>query len=328
MQLKKSGFGLVILGVVTLLPLPVMGAEDAKQFPARPIRWIIPQAPGGAADTLSRIVGAQLDQQWGQALVIDNRAGANGIVGSEIVARSAPNGYTWLTVYAGNHATNPGVYKRLPYDPLKDFQAVGTLALVPYLVVTSNGLPIKGLQDLVQAAKQSPKKINYGAPTGSLNHLLAVMIQSMGHVEMTHVPYKSAGAALTDVVAGRIQVSFATTAAAGALAQAGKLRAIAISSKIRSPLYPDVPTIVESGFPTFKADVWFGVVVPAATPKPIVQRINEAVNALLAKKEMKDRYAVVGAEAYTTTSQEFENIIRGDIIRWGEVIRSAGVTAE
>lgn len=303
-------------------------ADVVKDYPNRPIRWVVPQAPGGAADTLSRIVGAQLGDQWGKSVVIDNRPGANGIIGSDIVSKSAPNGYTWLTVYTGNLATNPSVYKRLPYDSQKDFRAIATMAVVPYLVVVTNTLPAKSLKELMALAKQNPKQLNYGAPTGSLNHLIAVTIQSMARVEMTHVPYKSAGAALTDTMAGQIQVSFATTAAAGQLTRSGKLRGVAISSKARSPLYPDIPTILESGFPDFRANVWFGILVPAATPQPLIRSINNTINKLLTKKETIDRFSAAGADVYASTPEEFEKIIRDDIIRWGDVVRSAGVTAE
>jgi tripartite-type tricarboxylate transporter receptor subunit TctC len=303
-------------------------AGPVSDFPSRPIRWIVPQAPGGAADTLSRIIAAQLEGQWNKPLVIDNRAGANGIIGSDIVAKSSPNGYTWLTVYAGNHATNPSVYKRLPYDPLKDFQAVATLATVPYLIVVNGSVPAKDLRELMDLARRSPKQINYGAPTGSVNHLLAVMIQSMARVEMIHVPYKSAGAALIDVMAGRIQASVATTAAAGQLTRAGKVRAVAITSGARSALYPEIPTVAESGFRDFKASIWFGVVAPAGTPQPLVRHINSQINKLLGQKETVERFTASGADIAASSPEEFDRVIREDLRRWAEVVKSAGVTAE
>lgn len=328
MRPNKFILSIVFFGVTSLFSILSSAAEKSATFPLRPIRWVIPNGPGGAADTLSRIVGGQLEDHLGKNVVIDDRPGANGIIGSDIVAKSTPDGYTWLTVYSGNHATNPSVYKRLPYDPLKDFRAIGTLAVVPYFVVAANNVPVKGLQDLVQLAKQNPKQLQYGVPTGSLNHLLAVMIQKMANVEMSQVPYKSAGVALTDTLAGRIQISFATTAAAGQLVKTGRVRGLAISSNSRSPLYPDIPTIAESGFPSFKVDVWFGVVVPSAIPNAIVQRISEAINAVLLEKKTLDRFSAVSAEVYRTKPQEFEKIIREDIKRWGDVVRSAGITAK
>ena len=303
-------------------------AARAEEFPVKPVRWIVPQVPGGASDTLARVIGQKIGDQWGRQIVIDNRVGANGIIGTEIVAKSAADGYTWLVAYVGTHATNPALYRKLPYDTNKDLTAVATLGTLPFVLIVGNGLPAAGLQELIALAKQQPGKLNYGAPNGSVNHLLGVMVNAAAGVNMLFVPYRSPTDALTDTVGGRIQLAYSSAALAMPFVRAGKARVLAVSAARRSNALPEVPTIAESGVPGFDVNPWFGLFVRAGTAAPVVRKINSTVNNLLTQKDIIERFALVGAEPLINTPEQFAKIARDDIVKWAKVVKDAGVAVE
>ena len=300
--------------------------DSALDDPSRPIRWVVPQPPGGASDTMARVVGQKLAEQWERPIVIDNRPGANGIIGANVVAKSAPNGLTWLNAYVGNHATNASFYKNLPFDPAKDFAAVATLGVVPYVVVVNSSLPVANLQELIALAKKTPNQLIYGGPNGSVNHLLGVMLNSMAGIDMRYVPYKVTIDAVIDTVAGRIQVCYGSSVAVIPFIRSGKLRALAVTSAQRSKSLQAIPTIAESGYPDFDVAPWFGILVRAGTPTALIRKINADVNKLLMQKEVVDRFA--GAEPLITTPEQFAQIVRDDIVKWAKVIKDAGIRAE
>ena len=230
----------------------VTGAALAQAYPSRPIRFVVPQTPGGASDALARVTGLKLGDRWAQQFVIDNRGGAGGNIGTDTVAKSAPDGYTWLLAYVGTHAINAALYKKLPFDPDRDFAPVATLATLPFVVIVNNNLPVKNVQELIALAKTKPGGLSYGsAGSGSVNHLLGVMLNSLGGVNIVHVPYRGAAAALTDTMSGQVQMYYASMPSVVQHVRAGAVRAIAVTSAARSDALKDVPTIAESGFPGF-----------------------------------------------------------------------------
>jgi len=291
---------------------------------ARPIRWVVPQPPGSASDTMARVVAQKLSEQWGRAIIVDNRAGANGIIGASLVAKSAPDGLTWLNAYLGNHATNPALYKTLPYDHERDFATVCVLGVVPYVAVSS--LPVSGLQEFISLAKNNPGTLMYGGPTGSVNHLIGAMLNSAAGVNVRYIPYKLAIDAVIDSAAGRISIAYTSVTAAASYVRSNKLRALAITSARRTAVMPDVPTVAELGYPGFDVAPWFGILVRSGTPTAIIQKINTDVNRLLGMKEISDRFA--GAEPLITTSEQFGKILKDDTIKWGKMIKELGLNAE
>ena len=323
----------IVAGAATLLlalaSVPAIaqggpGATSAER--ARPIRWVVPQPPGTASDTMARTIAQRLSEQWARPIVIDNRTGANGIIGADAVAKSAPNGLTWLNAYVGNHATNPSLHKNLPFDAVKDFAAVAMLGVVPYVLVVNPALPVKNVKELVELARQKPGELTYGGPTGSMNQLMGVMLNTSTGVKMLFVPYKVMRDATLDTVAGRIHSCYSSAVVSVPLVKSGKLRALAMTSGRRSAMLPDVPTIAESGVPGFDVTPWFGILVRTGTPPATIKEINSAVNDLLGQKDVAEKFA--GAEPNPITPLEFEKIIREDMVRWGKVIKDAGVVAE
>ena len=257
----------------------VTDAALAQAYPSRPVRFVVPQTPGGASDALARVTGQKLGDRWAQQFVIDNRGGAGGNIGTDTVAKSAPDGYTWLLAYVGTHAINAALYKKLPFDPDRDFAPVATLATLPFVVIVNNNLPVKNVQELIALAKTKPGGLSYGsAGSGSVNHLLGVMLNSLGGVNIVHVPYRGAAAALTDTMSGQVQMYYASMPSVVQHVRAGAVRAIAVTSATRSDALKDVPTIAESGFPGFDVNPWFGILVPAGTPAAVIGKINGDVN--------------------------------------------------
>jgi tripartite-type tricarboxylate transporter receptor subunit TctC len=316
----------LLLGIASVASMAQGGPGTSATERARPIRWVVPQPPGTASDTMARTIAQKLSEQWSRPIVIDNRTGANGIIGADAVAKSAPNGLTWLNAYVGNHATNPALHKNLPFDAVKDFAAVAMLGVVPYVLVVNPGLPVKNVKDLIELARHKPGELTYGGPTGSMNQLMGVMLNASTGVKMLFVPYKVMRDATLDTVAGRIHSCYSSAVVSVPLVKSGKLRALATTSGRRTESLPDVPTIAESGFPGFDVTPWFGILVRAGTPPTTINEINSAVNSLLGQKDVADKFA--GAEPNPLTPQAFEKIIRDDMVRWGKVIKDAGVVAE
>ncbi|MCE2946933.1 MAG: Bug family tripartite tricarboxylate transporter substrate binding protein [bacterium] len=302
---------------------------SAQAWPARSIRLVVPQTPGGASDALARIIGQQLADAWGQQVLVDNRPGAGGNIGNDLVAKASPDGYTWLLGFVGTHAINPSLYKGLTWDPQKSFTPLATLASVPFVVAVHAPLPVKNVGDLVALARSKPGEVRFGsAGNGTVNHLLGPMLASAAKVQFTHVPYKGAAGAITDTLSGQVQFTFTSMPSVIGHLKAGSLRAIAVTSGRRAALLKDVPTVAESGFPGFDVTPWFGVLGPAGLPEAVVTRINGDINRLLASRETVDRFAAQGAEPLVTTPAQFGRIIAADVALWSRIVRETGATVD
>ena len=299
------------------------GGASAQTFPTKPVRIIVPQTPGGASDALARIVSQKLSERWGQPVVVENRPGAGGNIGMDAVAKSPGDGYTLLMSYVGTHAINGALYKKLPFDPEKDFTAVATLATLPFVIVVNPNLTAKTVPELVALAKQS--QVTYGsAGNGSVNHLLGEMFNSAAQVKLVHVPYKGAAPALQDLVGGQINAVFTSMPSVAQFIRAGTLRALAVTSAKRSEAFKDIPTIAESGYPGFDVNPWFGLFVPAGTPAALVRQLNADINAVIRQKDTAEKFAAQGAEVFESSPEQFAAALRSDIVKWEKIVRESG----
>ncbi len=318
---------LAIFAVVALAA--TAGAVQAQGFPAKPVRLVVPQAPGGASDALARIVGQKLSERWGQPVVVENRVGAGGNIGTESVAKSAADGYTLLMAYVGTHAINAALYKKLPFDPNRDFSTVATLATVPFVMVVNAAVAAKDVQELIALARTKPGGLTYAsAGNGSVNHLLGEMFNMATRVKMVHVPYKGAAPALTDLISGQVQISFTSMPSVIQHIRAGSLRALAVTSARRSDTLHDVPTLAESGLAGFDVNPWFGILGPAGMPAEIVKQINADIGAVLKMKDVQERFSGQGAEPYVTTPEQFNELARTDVAKWAVVVKESGATID
>ena len=297
----------------------------AQTYPNRPIRYIVGQAPGGSSDTLARIVTPRVADALGQQVVVDNRPGATGIIGAEVVARATPDGYTLLQV-STSLATNPAVHAKLPYDSARDFSPVLLLTQQPNLFLVHPSLPVKNMKELIAYAKAKPGQLNFASSgTGGSQHLAGELLKGMTGIEMTHIPYKGTPPALVDVLAGRVPVMSSTMPPALPHVKTGKVRAIAITSLKRSPAVPEVPTVAESGVPGFEAISWQGLVAPTGTPRPVIQRINAEFVKVLKQPDVIARLNEQGYETVASTSEWFSQYIQSEIVKWTKVIKAAGI---
>jgi tripartite-type tricarboxylate transporter receptor subunit TctC len=302
-------------------------AMAADTFPDKPVRLVVPQAPGGASDALARILSQALGQKWKQSVVVENRAGAGGNIGMEYVAKASPDGYTLLMSYEGSHAINPWVYQDLPFNVEKDFAPVATVATLPFVVVTSPKSGIKNLRDLVQAAKE--KRMTYGsAGNGSVNHLLGEMFNAAAGVKMVHVPYRGAAPAIQDLLGGQIDVVFTSLPSVKGYIDGGTLVPLAVTSAKRSPNAPSIPTIAENGYPSFDVNPWFGLFTASGVSADKIEMMNRDINALLATPDIQQKLAAQGAIAYATTPQEFGQLVKTALARWQEVVKASGARVE
>ena len=298
---------------------------SAQGYPSKQVRIIVPQAPGGASDALSRIIAAKLGEKWGQTVIVENRAGAGGNIGTAEAAKAPADGHTLLLGYIGTNAINPSLYHNLAWDPIRDFVPVATLAAVPFVVVVNPSLAVNTTQDLIASARAANGKLTYSsAGNGSVNHLLGEMFDSAAGVKMTHVPYKGAGPALADLIGGQVQVSFTSMPSVIGHIKGGKLRAIAVTSRARSDTLPELPTLAESGLPGFDVNPWFGLFAPAATPAAIVSQLNREINELLATADLRARFAGQGAVPLATSPAEFAALLKQDIEKWAKVVKDSG----
>ncbi len=295
----------------------------AQDFPLKPVKIVVPQTPGGASDALARIVAQKLNEKWQQPVVIENRAGAGGNVGMEFVAQSPADGYTLLMSYVGSHAINASLYKKLPFDPERDFAPVATLATLPFVLVTSQDAHFKTIQELTDLAKQKP--LTFGsAGNGSVNHLLGVMFNAAAGTKLEHIPYKGAAPAMQDLMSGQINMVFTSLPSVAGSIKSGTLRPIAVTSAQRSSSFPNIPTISEAGFKDFDVSPWFGLFAPAKTPSSIVKKLNHDIEEILKNKEIIEKFNAQGADPFITQPSEFANILRKDIIKWREVVKASG----
>ncbi len=315
------------IGLVILAALAVPLSAHAQAWPSRqPIRFVVPYPPGGASDVTARVLGVKLSESLGQAVVIENRPGANGIVALELVAKAAPDGYTILMANLGPNAINPGVYSKLPYDAIKDFTPITLTTINPLVVLVTPALPVKSMPDLIAYAKANPGKLSFAsAGNGAANHLAGEMINGLAGIKMLHVPYKGDAPGVPDVMAGTVSMMFPTLIAGMPHIKSGQLRAIAVTSAKRSPSLPDLPSVAETGLAGFDAVSWGGVMGPAGLPPEIVNRLNTEINRFLKQPDVAERLKSLGAEIVGTTPDEFASYLKAEIGKWGKVARDNNI---
>ena len=314
---------------LSLLGAAAVATAAETNYPARPVRFIVPFAPGGSTDTLARTLAVRLTDVLGQQVVVDNRSGGNGNIGTDIVAHAVPDGHTILLGYIANLGIGPSLYAKLPFDPLKDFAPITLLAVAPNILVAHPSVPVKSVKELVAYAKANPNKVNYAsAAVASLGHLAGELLNSSAGIQMQHVPYKGSGQAVIDLLAGQVQVMFSGMSSVMQHIKAGKLRPLAVTGAQRSPATPEVPTIAEAGYPGFEASAWYGVLAPAGTPKAIVLRLNSEILRALKIPEVKERLENVGFEIVGGTPEAFGAYMKSEIDKWARVVKTSGVRAE
>ena len=315
----------VIAGMALLASSALVCAQSAG-YPQRPIRIVVAYTPAGATDILARTVGQKFTETWGQPVIIDNRPGANGNIGTEYAAKATPDGYTLLMVTAGTHGINPGLYRKLGFDAVKDFAPVSLVAMVPNIFVVNNAVPAKDLKEFIAYAKANPGKLNYGSPgNGSTAHLSMELFKSMTGVQMLHIPYKGSAGVLADLIGGQIVAMMDNMPPYVPQVKAGKIRALAVSPARRSPAVPDVPTVAEAGVPGYDSGAWFGLVAPANTPKDIVNKLARETARVLKLPDVSARLSDLGAEPVGGTPEQFAVHIKAEIAKWAKVIKGANV---
>lgn len=308
--------------LATLLPSPA----PAQNYPNRPLRLIVPSPPGGSTDRIGRLIGSRLSEALGQQTVIDNRGGAGGIIGTDILAKAPADGYTLEVVYT-THTVNPSLHKKLPFDPINDFAPITLAVSAPLVLVVYPALPVRTVKDLIALAKLKP--LNYGsAGNGSGGHLSGEMLKMMTGIDATHVPYKGAGPAAAAAVAGQLQFQFAAQITTQGFIDSGRLRAIAVTSAKRAPSMPDIPTVAESGLPDFEVINWFGFLAPAKTPLAIVARLNGEIVKILSVPDVREKLTAEGTEIVGNTAQEFTAFLIRDIAKWAKVVKAAGMKVD
>ena len=313
--------------IMIALALSAMQAPAAT-FPTKPVRMIVPYAAGGGADIVGRLVAQRLGDGWGQTVMIDNRPGAGGNIGTEIVARAPADGYTLLVV-GPNHTVNISLYSKIGYDPVKDFAPISVVTSAPYLLLVNPSVGVNTVADLTALAKARPGKVLYAsAGNGTAGHLGMELIKTMAGIDIVHIPYKGSPPALTDLIAGQVSAAFDNVLSAAPHVKAGRLRAIAVSTAKRSTAVPEVPTVAESGLPGFEVAVWQGVLAPAGTPKPVVDALHAGIVAALARADMKERMAANGADIIGNSPAEFAAFIKTDIVKWAKVVKSSGARVD
>jgi tripartite-type tricarboxylate transporter receptor subunit TctC len=305
----------------------LVGPAMAEEFPAKLVKFVVPQTPGGATDVFARKMGQILSEKWGQPVVIENRAGAGGVVGTDVVAKSPPDGYTLLVTYAGSQAINASLYPKLPFDTIKDFQTVATIAVTPFILIVRPDLPAKNLAEFIALAKAKPGTLTYASSgNGSVNHLLGEMLKAETGINMLHVPYRGVAPAITDVMGGQVDSAFSSVPSVMQMIRGGNVRALAVSSAHRVAIAPEIPTIAESGIPGFDVNPWWVILAPAGTDMAIVRKINSDVASVLRTKEMIDFLATQGGEPLITSPEEFLAILQADVLKWAKVVKDANVT--
>lgn len=314
-----------ILALTALLAAGSCLAQAPASYPGRPIRLVVPFAPGGTADTIGRIIGEALTPRLGQAVIIDNRSGANMVIGCEIVAQATPDGHTLIIVAAG-FSVNPSLRKKLPYDSLRDFAPVGLVGSGPYLLAVHPSVPAKTVKEFIAWAKARPGKVVYASTgVGSPPHLAAALLSSMAGLDIVHVPYKGGGQVMPDLLAGRIPMFFGSISTLLTHIRAGRLTSIAMTTPKRSPAMPEVPTFDESGLKGYDVTGWYGILAPAATPRPVVNRVNAVLHQTQASPETQKELTTRGIDPTPTSPEEFGALIKREIPKWAKVMKAAGI---
>ena len=296
----------------------------ADPYPAKAIRFIVPFPPGGATDVVTRVVAQKLNDTWKkQVVVVDNRGGAGGVLGSEVAARGAPDGYTLVMGTTGTHAINASLYAKPSYDPVRDFVAITPAALLPNMIVAHPSVPVRNIRELIALARAKPGQVSY-ASSGNFLYLSGALFTTMAKIDMLHVPFKGGAQAMPAVISGEVATSFATIVSAQPQVASGKLRGLAITSAKRFPSTPDVPTVAESGLPGYEAVAWYGVFAPDGTPREIVTRLSTEIVRIVRSQEVRELFLKQGAEAFATSPEEFAKIVERDVAKWAKVVKASG----
>jgi tripartite-type tricarboxylate transporter receptor subunit TctC len=315
---------------LALALLAAVGSSAFAQdkYPSRPVTIIVPQAAGGANDTIARVVAQKLTEQTGQQFIVDNRPGAGGNVGTVAAAKARPDGYTLMLTADSSMVINPSLYKSTGFDPLKDFEPIGPVATAGYVLVANPSFPANNVADLISQAKQQPRKINIGsAGNGTLNHLIGEMLGKQTGIELMHIPYKGAAAAVTDLIAGQVQVSVQSLPSSISHIRAGKIKVLGVVNPKRVPALPDAPTIGET-VRGFGATPWYGVFAPAGTPKAIITQLNAEIAKALDSKDAQERLAGVGCEPFKSSPEQFATLVREELPRWARIVKDSGATID
>lgn len=324
---RRRAAALVLLAAAAMAWSTGASADDA--WPARPLRLIVPFPPGGAADTIGRLVAQKLGERLGQTVTVENKAGAGTIIAAQAAATAAPDGYTLSLATSGQLAINPALHARLPYDPVKSFAPVAVVASTAYVISVNADSPIASLQALVAEARRNPGRLAYSScGNGTVCHLTGELLKSTASIDLLHVPFAGSAPAISALLGQQVQVASDTVAIQAPQIRAAKLRGLVVTSAQRSPVLPDVPTAAEAGLPAFVADSWFGVVVPAGTPAGVVERLNRELNAVTQSAETRDALARQGLEALHGTPEQFARQIDADIVKWARVVRAGNVSAQ
>ena len=335
LEMKNTAFGIAALTLLAgTLPLAHAQAQPAstgsgQAYPNRPIRAVVPLAPGGGTDTVGRLVAAKLGEGLGQQIVVDNRGGGGGILGTDIVAKATPDGYTLLVGSITTNAVNPALYKKLPYDHIRDFAPISMIGTVPNALVVHASVPARSVKEFIAYAKANPGKINYGsAGIGSAPHLSMELIKSMAGINMVHVPYKGAGAALADVLGGQLQALCSSLAGLLPHIKSGRVRALGVTTRKRNAQLPEVPTLSEAGIPGYEVVIWYALFTQAKTPKPIVARLNAETVKALNSAELKERLTLQGLDVTPSTSDELLAFVKSETLKWAKVAKESGAQLE
>ena len=323
MKLRQLGMLLAITNVLVMMSSASI--VSAQTWPTKPIKIVLGFPPGGATDILSRDFAAKLGDELKQQVIIENKPGAGGTIGADIVAKAAPDGYTLTIGTSSNHAIAVSLYKKLPYDPIKDFAPITMLAVSQNVVVINGDVPANNIRELVAYAKANPGKLNFGSSgNGTISHLTGEMFNTLNGTQITHIPYKGSAFVFPDLLSGQISVMYDSTISIGAMVKSGKVKALAVTGAKRSVLLPDLPTVAESGYPGFESTNWFGFFAPAATPKEILVRLNAAAVKVLAAPDLQARFAMQGAEVVANSPSDALNMVKVDIVKWAEVAKKSG----
>jgi tripartite-type tricarboxylate transporter receptor subunit TctC len=307
----------------------LQSAAWAAEYPARPIRMVVPYAPGGASDFFARILAERFTAAWGQQVIVDNRAGAGGNIGSDIVAKANPDGYTMLLGTSGSNAVNPSLYAKLPYDAKRDLALIAMVASTANILVVRAAHPAKSVQDIIRTAKTNPGKVTYGSSgVGSVLHLSGELLNTVVGIKMVHVPYKGTGPSMIDLLAGQIDTVFSNLPPAVPFVQEKRMRGLAITTAARSPVLPNVPTMIEAGVPNYDVASWFGVMVPAKTPAAVVERINSEVQRILKTPKTQEQLKSQGADPMFKPAREANAFFHEEIAKWAKVIKASGAKAD
>jgi tripartite-type tricarboxylate transporter receptor subunit TctC len=323
--MRGTSFAIWFIAVASVLLMdePVFSAEI---YPNKPIRMVCPSAPGGTTDLVARLVAQKLTEAWGQQVIVDNRPGAGGVIGTELTAKSAPDGHTMMIGTITSHAINPALHKKLSFDPVRDFQPVSLIVSSPQVLAVHPSLPVKTVKDLIALSKAKPGSINYGsAGTGNSSHLVVELFKSMTGANLYHIPYKGSGPAINGLVGREVQMIITGVVALYPHIKSGRLRAVAVTSAKRVGALADTPTIIESGVPKFDVNSWFGVFMPAGAPKPVVNKANAEIRKMLSVPEVSQRLIDMGADPASSSPEELAAYVESELARWGKVVRDTGI---